>query len=171
MLRALSVFAFATFMMLDAGEVLGQQYGQGNLPNHLFSQYATTPGASQATAGMYPAPHFVPPHVGNSWYTYQALMPHEMMYAHKRNYFNYDYSTAYQGGGAGLNKTSVVWQSGGANHLAPLPFTRPNFAKLTYKIQAHKFGLNANSKSGVGAHAKARLAAAAAKCRGGDCGY
>ena len=53
MLRVLSVFAFATFMVLDAGEVVGQQYGQGNLPNHLFSQYATAPGASQATAGLY----------------------------------------------------------------------------------------------------------------------
>jgi hypothetical protein len=166
MLRVLSVFAVASFMMLDTGEVLGQQYQNGNLPNNLFSQYATAPGASQATAGMYPAPHYVPPHVGNSWYTYQALMPHEMMYAHQRNYYNYDYSTAYYGGGASLNKTSVVWQSG-ANHYAPLPFTKFGLSKLAYKVKASKYCLDGK----CGSQAAARWAAATANCPGGNCGH
>ena len=168
MLRVLSVFAFAMFMVFDAGEVLGQQYGQGNLPNHLFSQYATTPGASQATAGLYPAPHYVPPHVGNSWYTYQALAPHEMLHAHRRNYYNYDYSTAFYGSGASLNKTSVVWQSG-ANHYGPLPFTRLGLSRLTYKIQASKYCLDGNCASQAAAKSKAQWAAATANCPNGRC--
>jgi hypothetical protein len=168
MLRALSVFAFATFLVLDAGEVLAQQYGQGNLPNHLFSQYATAPGASQSTAGMYPAPHYVPPHVGNSWYTYQALMPHEMMYVHQRNYYNYDYSTAMYGSGASLNKTSVVWQSG-ANHYAPLPFTKAGLSKLMYKVQASKYCLDGNCAQQAAAKHRAQWAAATANCPGGRC--
>jgi hypothetical protein len=169
MLRVLTVFAFASLLMLDGGSAFGQQYGQGNSPNHLFSQYATASGASQATAGMYPAPHYVPPHVGNSWYTYQALMPHEMMYAHKRNYYNYDYNTAYYGTGAGLNKTSVVWQSGGANHYAPLPFTRGGMAKLTYALQAKMYCLDGSCAEKVMQRKKANWAAATANCPGGRC--
>lgn len=115
----------------------GEGHG-GTLPNYLFSQYTTPAGPSTATAGMYPAPHYVPGYVGNVGYTYQPLQPHEMMWQHRRNYYNYyagpeafygDSCTGY--GGGGLNKTRVVWQSG-ANHMGPLPFSTVPLAKLHY---------------------------------------
>lgn len=105
------------------------EQSQAQRPNNLFSQYYTQPGASQVHAAMYPAPHPVPHHVGSSHYTYQPLMPHEMMYAHSREYYNY-YATpesfyCNQCGGSprsgyGVTKTSVRWQSG-CNTMAPLP--------------------------------------------------
>ena len=86
-------------------------------------------GASEVTAGMYPAPYWSPPNVGHTYYTYQPLMPHEHMYEHIRTYYQY-----YGGPGAfyqdpcrgtanqyGLNKTTVVWQNG-ASHVGTLPF-------------------------------------------------
>jgi hypothetical protein len=86
-------------------------------------------------------------------------MPHEMMYPHKRNYYNYDYSTAFYGSGASLNKTSVVWQSG-ASHYAPLPFTRAGLSKLAYKVQASKYCLDGNCAQQAVAQKKAQWAAA-----------
>lgn len=98
------------------------QFGQGNSANNLFSQYATPNGPSMTTAGMYPAPHYSPQLGAQSYYTYQPLMPHEMMYQHSRNYYNYYNSGGYYGGSPdSLNKTSVRWQSG-TNHMGPLPF-------------------------------------------------
>lgn len=142
MTRQLLSLGIASIAMLVATPAMAQ-IGPGNLPNNLFSQYTTAPGASQTTAGMYPAPHWVPHNVGHSYYTYQPLMPHEMMYQHQRNYYNYSYDNAYYGGGASLNKTSVVWQAG-ANHYAPLPFTRPNVAKLHYRLANRKYCLGAD---------------------------
>ena len=84
-------------------------------------------------------------------------MPHEMMYTHSRNYYNFYagagqfYSPKYghHGGGSGaLNKTTVVWQSG-CNHMGPLPGTMYPFAGLHYKIAAHKYGLRP-AKAGHG---------------------
>ena len=55
------------------------QFGQGNSSNNLFSQYSTQ-GAGTNTAGIYPAPYDSPRLGAQSYYTYQPLMPHEMMY-------------------------------------------------------------------------------------------
>ena len=118
----------ATVCLAVIGFVSEQSMAQG--PNNLFSQYYTHAGASQVNASMYPAPHPVPHHVGGSYYTYQPLMPHEHMYGHRRDYYNY-YATpqsfyANQCGGAtyrggyGVTKTSVRWQAG-CTHIAPLP--------------------------------------------------
>ena len=104
-----------------AAESINAQTGQGNLPNPVFSQYTTQGSASSATAAMYPAPHPVPYNVGMTNYTYQPLMPHEMMYVHSRNYYNYYNDSSFYGGGGSLNKTSVRWQNG-ASGVAPLPF-------------------------------------------------
>ena len=58
----------------------------------------TPNGPNMTTAGMYPV-RIMPPQMGaQSYYTYQPLMPHEMMYQHSRNYFNY-YGTDGSGGG------------------------------------------------------------------------
>ena len=110
------------------------QFGQGNSSNNLFQQYDI------AGVGMYPAPHYSPQLGAQSYYTYQPLMPHEMMYQHSRNYFNYYNTGGYFGGNNSLNKTSVRWQSG-TNHMGPLPFStgleslRYRFNKRIYCIE------------------------------------
>ena len=109
------------------------QTSQGTLPNYLFSQYTTQGSASTATSAMYPAPHPVPRNVGGSYYTYQPLMPHEHMYVHSRNYFNYYNDSSYYGGGGSLNITSVRWQNGSTG-LAPLPFSNQRLQKLQYRF-------------------------------------
>lgn len=133
----LAVVVIAAFSFL-AQPVSAQGY--------LFQQY-TTQGASSATADLYTAPHRVPSHVGASYYTYQPLQPHEMLYEHSRNYYN------YQGNGH-LNKTTVIWQNG-ANHMGPLPFSGWPAANLKYKWNAYRYclesgGTNCGAKFGFG---------------------
>jgi hypothetical protein len=111
-----------------ASAVQAQGSGPGTLSNNLFQQYYTQGGANLTDAALYPAPHPVPYKVGNVYYTYQPLMPHEMMWQHSRNYYNYYappsafYTDPCKGGGfGGLNKTTVVWGSTCTNHMGPLP--------------------------------------------------
>ena len=142
--------------------VANEVQAQGTLDNHLFQQY-TTQGANQTDAGMYPAPHWVPPYVGHSYRTYQPLMPHEMMYEHSRNYYNWSHQGAFyapqygwfRGGGnscggygSHLNKTTVRWQAG-CNHMAPLPGNLTpfagahyNWAKYWYCVRSGGIGCN-----------------------------
>ena len=123
------------------------QFGQGNSPNNLFSQYITPNGPNMTTAGMYPAPHDSPRLGAQSYYTYQPLMPHEMMYQHSRNYYNYYNSGGYYGGSPdSLNKTTVRWQSG-TNHMGPLPFCG-KLGGHHYKRASRIYRLNANSDGG-----------------------
>jgi hypothetical protein len=156
-----------------AGFLTETTHAQNSNNYNLFAQY-TTQGASNLTnAGMYPAPHWVPQEMGHTYYTYQPLMPHEMMYTHSRNYYNFNggadefYSPKYghHGGGASLNKTTVVWQNG-ANHLGPLPGNMYPFAGLHYKIAAHKYGLRPARAGGL-CH---RSGCDGAECATGDCG-
>lgn len=143
----------------------------GNLTNNLFQQYYTPAGASQVTAGLYPAPHWVPANGGHTYYTYQALMPHEMMYQHSRNYYNYQagpeayYQDMCQcGGGGSLNITKVRWQSG-ANHMGSLPFTMDPLAKLQYSRASRRYGLSNGSNSLLN-----RGGCATGGCATGECG-
>ena len=115
----------------------------------LFSQY-TTQGAGSPSAAMYPAPHWSPILGAESYYTYQPLMPHEMMYQHSRNYYNY-YDGGYKGGGQGLVKTSVRWQAGN-QHYGPLPFST-GLSGIKYKLNARKY----NIPGGAGAVGRVRL--------------
>lgn len=117
------------------------QLGQGNSPNVLFSQYTTPAGPSATTAGMYPAPYNTLQLGSQSYYTYQPLMPHEMMYVHNRNYYNYYNSGGFYGDcNDSVNITKVRWQSG-VNHMGHLPF---GFGGHAYRHQARKYGLNQN---------------------------
>jgi hypothetical protein len=52
---------------------------------------------------MYLAPRPVPEWVGYTYYTYQPVLPHELLYQHHRTYFR------YYDGGRGLTRTSVSW--------------------------------------------------------------
>jgi hypothetical protein len=125
------------------------QFGEGNSPNNLFSQYYTQPSPSLTTAAMYNAPHWVPSHVGHTYYTYQPLMPHEMMYQHSRNYYNYYNTGGYYGSPNALNKTQVRWQSG-SNHMGPLPFTGNIGQSLLWRYQSHRYCLGDNYGRGSG---------------------
>jgi hypothetical protein len=144
-------FLYATAMVavwsVSAASV-SAQFGDGNSPNNLFSQYYTQPGASAVQAGMYPAPHWVPSYVGHSYYTYQPLMPHEMMYQHSRNYYNYYNTGGYYGGADALNKTTVRWQSG-SNHMGPLPFSGNLMQKIKWHHYSNRYCLNGDC-SGLG---------------------
>ena len=52
---------------------------------------------------MYTAPQPVPAYVGQTYYTYQPLMPHEMLYKHHRRYHR------YYDEGRGITRTGVIW--------------------------------------------------------------
>ena len=83
-------------------------YGAGCLPgdpNHadLFYNFYAKPACGGVPAEMYPAPYPTPPLVGHTYYTYQPLMPHEMLYRHHRTY------RQYYNYGRGVNRTTVRW--------------------------------------------------------------
>ena len=69
----------------------------------LFYNFWNGPNCGGVAAQLYIAPHPVPAYVGHTFYTYQPLMPHEMLYTHKRTYHR------YYDEGRGLNRTRVVW--------------------------------------------------------------
>ena len=75
----------------------GRTYGQPDL----FYNYYTQGMANQANAQMYLSPVPVPPNVGHTFYTYQPLYPHELLYWHKDRYHN------YYDNGRGLNRTRI----------------------------------------------------------------
>lgn len=153
------------------------QFGSGNSPNNLFSQYYTQPGASLTQAGMYPAPHWVPSYVGHSYNTYQPLMPHEMMYQHSRNYYNYYNTGGYYGGADALNKTTVRWQSG-SNHMGPLPFTGNLVQMAKWRHYSNRYCLNGDCSGGglggglvhgVGGRVHGAVHGLHGRCAGGNC--
>lgn len=84
------------------------QWGNGCIPPaarsvDLFYNYYSPMSCGAHPAAMYPSPRPTPPLVGHTYYTYQPLLPHEMMYTHHRTYHS------YYDGGAGLNRTCVSW--------------------------------------------------------------
>ena len=84
------------------GECLYRFYGSPDL----FYNYYAWPSCTGLGAELYISPRPVPPHVGNTYITYQPLMPHEFLYSHHRVYHR------YYNGGQGLNRTFVHYRSG-----------------------------------------------------------
>ena len=80
-------------------ECRNQEYGRPDL----FYNFYVTPNCGGVGAQMYLAPVPVPARVGHTYYTYQPLMPHEMLYKHHRVYHR------YYNEGRGLTRTSVRW--------------------------------------------------------------
>jgi hypothetical protein len=97
--KILSVVIIATVFNF-ATQAQAQQFAQP-----LFANQYTQGYANQATAQMYLAPVPVPEWVGHTYYTYQPLYPHEMMYRHNNRYHS------YYDGGKGLNRTGVHYYS------------------------------------------------------------
>ncbi len=123
-------------------------------PTNLFPQYYTPAVRSMTNAGMYPAPHWVPREVGHTYYTYQPLMPHEMMYVHSRNYYNfyagpesfYCDGCKGSGGGSAVNKTTVRWQNTNS-YIGRLPFSSVPLQKLHYHIASKHFFVDGKAPS------------------------
>jgi hypothetical protein len=190
MVRKLFCSAVIVAVVAVSSLPVAAQFGEGNSPNNLFAQYYTQPGASLVEAEMYNAPHWVPYHVGHSYYTYQPLMPHEMMYQHSRNYYNYYNTGGYYGAPNALNKTTVRWQSG-TNHMGPLPFSGHLMQSAKWNWNKHRYCLDGSCGTGlpglpglpgkghgglhgVGSrlHGHGGHFGQAGKCRSGDCyGY
>lgn len=79
-----------------------QMYGQPDL----FANYYLPPNCGGVGAEIYPAPYGgIPPLVGHTYYTYQPLAPHELLYPHHRTYHR------YYNGGRGLTRARVHWYS------------------------------------------------------------
>ena len=134
---------------------------QANAQAPLFSQY-TTQGAGSASAALYPAPHWSPILGGESYYTYQPLMPHEMMYQHSRNYYNY-YDGGYKGGGQGLVKTSVRWQAGN-NFMGPLPFST-GISGALYRVKSRRYNIPSGGTGGkLGGRLRGGLGCSSGTC-------
>ena len=95
--RIIGAAVLVTVMGLT-GSAVAQDYT--NAPPLFANQY-TQGFANQATAEMYVAPVPTPAWVGHTYYTYQPLYPHEMLYRHTRRYHS------YYDGGRGLNSTRV----------------------------------------------------------------
>ncbi len=74
-------------------------YGQPEL----FYNYYIPGTCGGVPANLYVAPQPVPRSVGHTYYTYQPLMPHELLYQHHRDYYR------YYDGGRGLTRTHVSW--------------------------------------------------------------
>jgi hypothetical protein len=83
----------------DVGPGCGGYGGYGFVPAvclprdylqpHLFYNFYVGGNCGSIPAGMYPSPMPTPPVVGHTFYTYQPLLPHEHMYAHKRVYHHH----------------------------------------------------------------------------------
>lgn len=163
MIRQFSVATLAVICLVGVSAQANAQFPQGNYQSPLFSQY-TTQGAGDASAAMYPAPHYSPMLGAQSYYTYQPLMPHEMMYQHSRNYYNY-YNTGGFYGGNALNKTSVRWQAGN-NHMGPLPFST-GLSGLSYRVNSRRYCIGDDCNGGGRTR---RIGHGGFGCLNGNCG-
>lgn len=75
------------------------EYGRPDL----FYNFYVPNNCGGAPAALYIAPRPVPALVGHTYYTYQPLMPHEMLYPHLRTY------RQWYDGGRGVTRTKVAW--------------------------------------------------------------
>lgn len=163
-------------------EVQSTYYGTP-APMHpdLFYNYYPNTNVGINSAEMYPSPIPTPPVVGHTYYTYEALLPHEHMYSHKRVYYNYygegqfytpgheigcpcQQCSANNPGGYGINKTTVTWQHG------PFSFLQnPGIHHVGFSFRSGLgMGtglLNGKCRSGLGANCRCGRGG----CRGGNC--
>lgn len=171
---AFGMFAASQVMAQDCG--YGYGYGVQPPQNRLFQNQYTQAGASQYNAALYIAPQPVPSRVGHTYYTYEALYPHEHLYQHRRRYFNYYAGPeAFYGdpckrrptGGGAVNRTTVIWQAG-CQHYGNFPFSLTTLQRAQYNLFRKKYCLGA-SCSGTGKHRHAH-GYGAGGCSGGNCG-
>lgn len=94
-------WAFAALMLASAVGLGGSRAARG--ADLFYNFYA--PGENGGPpAQLYISPRPTPPLVGHTYITYQPLMPHEMLYPHKRAYYRYDSAHRFP-----VNRTTVRW--------------------------------------------------------------
>lgn len=103
-LAAIAGPAVICFVLSCADESRAQGIQPPVAEPYLFYNYYVAPNpAGGVGAAMYPSPRTnIPPHVGHTYITYQALSPHEFMYPHHRSYYRYH-------PGAGWTRAKVWW--------------------------------------------------------------
>jgi len=89
-LTLLATWQFVTYQSPAAQAV----HPQHLIPRgDLFYNYYADPGVcGTAAAELYISPQPAPPFVGHTYVTYQPLLPHEMLYQHKRTYWSHPWS-------------------------------------------------------------------------------
>ena len=93
-------WAWAALWMLAVGWAGGSPARGADL---FYNYYV--PGVNGGPpAQLYISPRPTPPLVGHTYITYQPLMPHEMLYPHKRTYYRYDSAHRLP-----VNRTTVRW--------------------------------------------------------------
>lgn len=86
----------------------GEMAPPSGRPDLFYNYYVAPRCMNGNAAGMYTSPGPVPPNVGHTYYTYQPFYPHEFLYPHYREYYNY-HSTGECGQGVtSYNKTEVT---------------------------------------------------------------
>ncbi len=179
-LTTICVTAATLAVTLPAAGQTGYLNNQSQqLDFNLFQNFYTPQGPSISTAAMYNAPHPVPYWVGTSMYTYQPFYPHEHLYQHKKNYYNY-YGSADQfysdnlrhgAGGDALNKTTVIYKGTGY-HFGNFPFSSVYAQRLRYNVHAYKYGMKRfelGGHAGQGGHLGLPGHCQNGHCQNGNC--
>lgn len=99
-----AVLVAATWFAV-AGDLRAQGYGAPGWANPEPNYYAMPTGSEGLTAALYPSPRPTPPLVGQTYITYEPLVPHEFLHAHHRSYKTR--SGDCQGT---VTRTSVTWR-------------------------------------------------------------
>ena len=72
-------------------------------PDLFYNYYVgPSPNVGGVPAQAYLSPRPVPPLVGHTYITYQAMMPHEYLHRHHRTYYRYHPS-------GGFTRTRICW--------------------------------------------------------------
>jgi hypothetical protein len=103
-LRNLAAVPLVTFLFVAAHPCRAQGVRPPVSEPYLFYNYYVPPHPLGGVgAALYPAPRTtIPPLVGHTYITYQALAPHEFLYCHNRTYYRYH-------PGSGWTKARVCW--------------------------------------------------------------
>jgi hypothetical protein len=107
MTRRLSLVAIAAAVVLAAWGLAPDavQAATYRTSNDLLYNYYVPAGAyGGVPTQLYLSPRPTPAVVGHTYVTYQPLMPHEMLYSHKRKYWSYEPTNG------SWTRTLVVWQ-------------------------------------------------------------
>jgi len=105
------VASLAMLSLVESSFAARPYYGRANMQcgypvsqeDLFYNYYVGAPGCNCGVpAQLYLCPQPTPPLVGHTYFTYQPLLPHEMLYRHDRTYFR------IHADGSGV-KTKVRW--------------------------------------------------------------
>jgi len=101
-LLAITTAVVISSVAADRAEAQGYTYPPTR-PDLFYNYYVgPSPVVGGVPAQLYVSPRPTPPLVGQTYITYQPLMPHEFLYKHHRQYYRYH-------PGSGMTRTRVLW--------------------------------------------------------------